>query len=183
MALVVDTESGPDYTGTYSINGSGPYAPGVYTAVATQSDWAGNSVTSNAVTFEVRNAVFVSARGSDSNAGTAAAPKLRLRVRCRPRRAKAGRRSWSVRARSRWERHRLPTSNLSVLGGFDSYNGWTCPGTAGTTGTPDNSQTLVTGAPQAALVTGSFTVTFDGLSLAARTRASVRAHRSTACVP
>ena len=51
-------------------------SPGVYTVQATQSDWNSQTTVTNPVTFEVRNAVFVSPFGNDAQPGSVTAPKL-----------------------------------------------------------------------------------------------------------
>ena len=164
------TNIAPTYSATLTPNGgtwtaTPALAPGVYTVQATQTDWARHTPRRPAVTFEVRNAVFVSPFGSDANAGTVAAPKLTITAAAstagaqgRPQVAVA---TGTVRAGRRDD----DRASVTVLGGFDQFAGWTRPGTAGASGTPDRTQTMFTGTPQAVTVSGAVTVTLDALTI------------------
>src|SRR5262249_51103312 len=120
--------------GTWSTNPA--LSPGVYTMQASQSDWDGHTTTSTPVVFQVRNAIFVSPFGSDANRGTAAAPRLTLANALTT--ANSQGRPQVVVSSNDFAPSGGVTinTNVSVLGAFDQYLGWTRPGTAGTTGTP-----------------------------------------------
>ncbi len=164
------TNIAPTYTGAIAPSGGSWSAnptlgSGVFTVQSTQVDWDGRTTTSPALTFQTRNAIFVSAYGNDANAGTALAPKLTLTAA-----------STAAGAQGR-PQIALGTgvhapvggatiaANVTVLGGFDQFNGWSRPGTAGLSGTPDRSQTTLSGSPQAVTVTGAVTVTLDALTI------------------
>jgi hypothetical protein len=152
--------------GTWTTNPS--LAPGVYTLQTSQSDWDGQTTTSDPVVFEVRDAIFVSPFGSDANAGTVAAPKLTLANALSTANAQ-GRPQVAVSAGTFATSGGVAIStNVSVLGAFDQYTGWTRPGTAGQSGTPNKSLTAIEGVPQGVIVSGAVTVTLDGLSVDGR---------------
>ena len=160
----------PTYSASVTPNGgtwsaSPSLAPGVYTVQATQTDWNSQTATTNPVTFEVRNAVFVSPFGSDASAGTVTAPKATVAAAV----ATAGAQNRPQVAVSAGTYSPASgttiAANVSVLGGFDQFSGWSRPGTAGATGTPNRSLTKLSGAPQGVFVNGASTVTLDGLTV------------------
>ncbi|MEP6626070.1 MAG: Calx-beta domain-containing protein, partial [Acidimicrobiia bacterium] len=169
-ACTACTNIAPVYSATITpVGGSWTANPtlgaGIYTAQASQTDWDGRLVTSPAVTFEVRNAIFVSPFGSDANAGTALAPKLTITaaataagVQGRPQLALASG-TYAPTAGS------TIGAGLTVLGGFDQFTGWSRPGSAGLAGTPVRGKTTLSGAPQALTVNGAVTVTVDALTI------------------
>lgn len=149
--------------GTWTANPT--LSSGVYTVQSSQTDWAGNTATSAPVTFEVRNAIFVSPFGSDANPGTVAAPKLTITAAAST--AGAQSRPQVAVATGTYAPAGGVTisNNVSVLGAFDQFSGWSRSGSAGLSGTPDRTQTQITGAPQGVTVTGGVTVTLDAVSV------------------
>ena len=116
----------------------------------------GPTATSNSATFEVRNAVFVSARGNDADSGYGGRAEAHGRERAHDRREPEP-------GASRGRCRHVPSGSgiapivvgerarrLRLVQRLDSCRH------RRQSGTPDNSQTLVTGAPQAALVNGAF---------------------------
>ena len=169
-ACAACTNIAPTYTATIAaVGGTWTANPtlgtGVYTAQASQTDWDGRTVTSAAVTFEVRNAIFVSPFGNDANAGTATAPKLTITAaasaagsQSRPQLAVANGTYASASGET-------IAAGVTVLGGFDQFTGWTRPGSAGLSGTPDRTKSTITGTPQALTVSGGVSVTLDALTI------------------
>jgi hypothetical protein len=164
------TNIAPTYSATLTPLGgtwttSPGLAPGVYTVQTKQTDWAAHTTTSAAVTFEVRNAVFVSPFGNDANSGAASAPKLTIGTGASTAGAQ-GRPEVAVAAGSYAPAGGATISaSVSVLGGFDEASGWTRPGTAGASGTADRNLTQIQGAPQGVTVSGAVTVTLDALTI------------------
>ena len=176
----VDLYSGPDTTGTlvehidlsptdgeFSVVRS--LAPGVYTVVADQADWAGNSTTTLESTFEVRDAIFVAPWGDDADPGTAAEPKATVQggADAAASSPSADHVALGMGTYSEGDGVEL-TSTVVVLGGFDAGNGWSRPGTAGASGQADEAATTIEGVPQAATVSGAVWVTFDAVSIKGR---------------
>ena len=164
------TNIAPAYSATLTPSGgtwstSPGLAPGVYTVQTRQTDWAAHTTTSPAVTFEVRNAVFVSPFGSDANSGAATSPKLTVGAGASTAGAQ-GRPEVAVAAGSYAPVGGATISaSVSVLGGFDEASGWTRPGSAGATGTADRNLTQIQGAPQGVTVSGGVSVTLDALTI------------------
>jgi hypothetical protein len=142
---------------------------GIYTVVADQSDWAGNSTTAVERTFEVRDAIFVAPFGNDADPGTAAAPKLTVQGGLDAAAATANADHVAVATGTYAEGDGVePTATVAVLGGFDAASGWARPGSAGTSGSVDEAATTIEGVPQAATVNGAISVTFDSLTIKGR---------------
>jgi len=166
------TVTGGSWTATAPV----ALADGVYTVVATQTDWNANQVTTAMTTFETRNAVFVAPQGSDANPGSAAQPKLTVGAAIstatsqnRPQVA-VGQGTYApaggVSVTS------APAGGLTILGGFAQGLGWARGGTAGAGGSPDNTASRFQGQPQGTTVNGAITVTLDNLTIRGLTTAS-----------
>lgn len=150
-------------TGTYSVS-TGAFTAGVYTAVATQTDWAGNVGSSNTSTFEVTDAVFVAAEGNDGNAGTTAAPKQTVAAAITAA-GTNGKVFIGTGVYAEAAGGIAPLNGQVIKGGYNQYNGWTRPGSAGVGGVVSPLLTEIDATTQAVLVSGAKTVTLDGLSV------------------
>ena len=151
--------------GSWSAVTAATLTPGVYTAQAEQGDWVGQTGVSGAHTFEVRDAVFVSPDGNDTDPGSAASPKLTASAAASTAVAQ-GRPQVAVASGNYGSTLTVTGGTVSVLGGFEDLVGWSRPGSANVPGTPIASFTNVEAAPAGAVISGATTtVTLDAITI------------------
>uniref|UniRef100_UPI0027DA54D1 Calx-beta domain-containing protein n=1 Tax=Rhabdothermincola sediminis TaxID=2751370 RepID=UPI0027DA54D1 len=169
----VQTFTGTITDGTFSATAPASITtPGLYTVEVSQTDWDGN-VGVDTIGLQVRDAVFVGkynadgTAATDANPGTAAQPKLTvaaglLALGSRPELAVG----YGIFSEASGGLSLL--SNKAIRGGFNSFQNWTRPGSAGLSGAPVNFETRIDAAGQAALADADTNVVIDGLTLFGR---------------
>jgi hypothetical protein len=156
--------------GAWSATESDPLPAGVYTAVATQTDKAGNTATSTSI-FQVRNALFVDPLGgNDANPGTHDAPKQTLPAAMAAAAAITEDRPDIVAGIGTYDAGTGLdlVGGVTVRGGFNQYRGWARPDTLDDANTPNERLSEIQGNGQGAVADGDTGVVLESVLIRGR---------------